>query len=169
MGAHRAENPRLNAWVALLWASVAAIILIIGGTFAMFVFSGRIVLFPEASQTQTTAPEDEGVLDVTFPVLILNGTPDTGLEQRTRDTLVNVGWSGTDVEAGTSGVTDFPTTTVYYLLEDDEQAALGLANLLGGADIAQSDHYSDPAKPDQRVLTVVLGLDGQAVASTAAG
>ena len=40
---------------------------------------------------------------------------------------------------GDAGTTDFPETTVYYAFPEDEAAALGLAGVIGGAQVAQTD------------------------------
>lgn len=149
----------MSGWVALLWAAVAAAILVVVGTFAVFVVTGRITPFPDAVQTTVPEPDDLGVVDTSFTVLILNGTPEEGVDARMRDDIVNAGWSGADVFAGPSGTTDFSTTTIYYVNDDDEEAALGLAGVIGGAELAQSDHYANPDDPEDRQLTIVIGLD----------
>lgn len=166
VGAHRAHNPRMNGWVALLWAVVATVILTIVGTFAMLVYTGRIDPFPSGGVTSEPAPEETGVVDTAYSVLILNGTADTGLDARMRDTVVNAGWPGDDVIAGPSGVTDFATTTVYYELDTDRAAALGLAGVIGGAEIVQSDYYANPADPDAHQLVIVIGQDRAATDTT---
>ncbi len=47
---------------------------------------------------------------------------------------------------------------MYYLVPEDEAAAAGLAGVIGGASVEQSEVYQ-PADPSQRQLTVVIGLD----------
>ena len=81
--------------------------------------------------------------------------------------LVTAGWSSDQVNASEAGTTDFAETTVYYAFPDDEAAAAGIADLLGGARIEQSDFYQpvdDTATEDvdesqSSQLTVVIGLD----------
>ncbi len=153
----------MNGWVALLGAAVAAVILIVVGTFGAFIATGRITPFPEATQSAPTVPEEPGVIDTAYTVLILNGTPDSGLEARIRDTIINAGWNGSDVYAGPSGDTGFELTTIYYVTDADEPAARGLAEVIGGADLIQSDHYANPDDPEDRQLTLVLGLDRSTV------
>ena len=153
----------MNGWVALLSAAVAVAVLVVVGTFAAFLATGRITLFPESSQSVAPEPEDTGVVDTSYSVLILNGTPDEGLEARMRDSIINAGWSGSDVFAGTSGNTDFELTTIYYVSDADEAAARGLASVIGGADLVQDDYYADPDDPDDRPLTIVIGLDRSTV------
>ncbi len=76
------------------------------------------------------------------------------------------GWSGDTVETGNSDSTDFADTTIYYRLDSDEAAAEGLAQTIGGAQVAQSDFLQptdDPNTPDDesnvKRLIVVIGLD----------
>ncbi|WP_308211579.1 LytR C-terminal domain-containing protein [Microbacterium hydrocarbonoxydans] len=159
VGAHRAEAPGMNGWIVLLWSFVAALVLIIGGIFGSLVVMGRISLFPDAVPTATPTPEETGVVDTTYSVLILNATADEGLDDQMRDTLINNGWSADVVFASDSTSQDFSTTTVYYVADEDELAAIGLAGVIGGADVQQSDFYADMNDTDQKQLTVVIGLD----------
>jgi hypothetical protein len=159
VGAHRAEAPGMNGWVVLLWSFVAALVLIIGGIFGSLVVMGRITLFPEAVPSATPAPVETGVVDTAYSVMILNATPDEGLDEQMRELLINTGWAADIVFASDSASEDFSTTTVYYIDAEDELAAIGLAGLIGGAEVQQSDFYADQNSTDQKQLTVVIGLD----------
>lgn len=159
VGAHRAEAPGMNGWVVLLWSFVAALVLIIAGIFGSLVVMGRITLFPEAVPTATPTPVETGVVDTAYSVMILNATPDVGLDSQMRDLLINSGWAAGTVYASSSQSTDFSTTTVYYVAEEDELAAIGLAGLIGGADVQQSDFYAALNESEQKQLTIVIGLD----------
>jgi len=149
----------MNGWVVLLWSFVAALVLIIAGIFGSLVVMGRVSLFPEAAPTPVPTPVETGVVDPSISVIILNGTPDEGLDTQMRETLINNGWASDDVLAGDSSSTDFPTTTVFYVNDEDELAAIGLANLLDGAAVQQSDYYSGQTEDGQKQFTVVIGLD----------
>ncbi|MDQ0649129.1 hypothetical protein QFZ53_003325 [Microbacterium natoriense] len=149
----------MNGWVVLLWSFVAALVLIIGGIFGSLVVMGRISLFPEAVPSSTPTPIETGVVDTSYSVVILNATTDEGLDTQMRDTLINSGWPAGIVFASDSTSQDFSTTTVYYVDAADELAAIGLANLLGGAEVEQSDFYADQNTTDQKQMTVVIGLD----------
>ena len=162
VGAHRAEAPGMNGWIVLLWSFVAALVLIIGGIFGSLVVMGRITLFPEAVPTATPTPEETGVIDTSYSVLILNATADEGLDEQMRETLINNGWAADVVFASDSTSQDFTTTTVYYVADEDELAAIGLAGLIGGADVQQSDFYAAMNDTEQKQLTVVIGLDDSA-------
>ncbi len=157
----------MNGWVVLLWSFVAALVLIIVGIFGSLVVMGRITLFPEAVPTAAPTPEETGVVDTTYSVMVLNATPDEGLDEQIRDQLLNSGWSADTVYASDSESKDFATTTVYYVAAEDELAAIGLAHLIGGADVQQSDFYAGQNTTDGKQLVVVIGLDRSSSASTA--
>lgn len=149
----------MNGWIVLLWSFVAALVLIIAGIFGALVVMDRISLFPEAQPSVTPTPEETGVVDTTVSVMILNGTPDEGLDERMRDTLINNGWTADKVFATPSDTQDFAATTVYYVADEDELAAIGLARVLGGAAVQQSDFYVSLNDTGATQLTVVIGLD----------
>lgn len=149
----------MNGWVVLLWSFVAALVLIIGGIFGSLVVMGRISLFPEAVPTAEPVPEEKGVVDTSYSVMILNATPDEGLDDQFRDELINAGWAADIVYASDSSSQDFATTTVFFVADEDEQAAIGLAGLLDGAAVKQSDAYADLNNTEGKQLTVVIGLD----------
>jgi len=148
----------MRGWVVLLWAALATIALIALGIFGTLLASGRIELFPTPAPTVAPTIAVEPVIDTTFEVVILNATPEQGLATQTKDVVVNAGWADVDVTAGEASVDDFPETTVYYLAAEDEAAAAGLADVIGGARIERSDVYQ-PAQADSKQLTVVIGLD----------
>lgn len=160
VGAHRAENPRMRAGAVLLWSAVATIILIVLGIFGSLLLSGRIELFPAGAEPVPTAttPAVEPVVDTAYQVLILNATDAAGLATQTKDAVVAAGWAADDVLASEAGSTDFPETTVYYVAPEDEAAAAGLADVIGGARTEQSDAYPS-ADPERSQLTIVLGVD----------
>jgi hypothetical protein len=166
VGAHRAEQPHMRGGVVFFWAALATVILIAVGIFAMFVVSGRIVLFPEPTPEPTPTVTVDPVVDTSYSVLILNATPETGLATQLKDQLIAAGWVPDTVLAGQAGTDDFPETTVYYATDADYAAALGLANVIGGAAVAQSDIYQPTVDPATEVdegatkqLTIVIGLD----------
>lgn len=149
----------MNGWVVLLWSFVAALVLIITGIFGSLVVMGRISLFPEAAPSAVPTPVETGVVNTSISVMILNGTPEDGLDTQMRDLLINNGWASDIVFAGDSSSQDFATTTVFYVNDEDELAAIGLANVLGGAAVQQSDYYSGQTEEGNKQLTVVIGLD----------
>lgn len=149
----------MNGWVVLLWSFVAALVLIIAGIFGSLVVMGRISLFPEAGPTSVPTPVETGVVDTAYSVMILNATPDEGLDVQMRESLVNSGWAADTVFASDSESQDFAKTTVYYVDDADELAAIGLAGVIGGAEVRQSDFYAALNDTGAKQLTVVIGLD----------
>ncbi|MGC0370180.1 LytR C-terminal domain-containing protein [Microbacterium sp. SLBN-111] len=166
VGAHRAQRPRSRGWAVFFWALLATVVLIIVGVFGVLVASGRISLGGEAEPTPTPTETTPAAIDTSYSVLVLNGTADAGLAGNLRDQIVALGWSGDAVQTGDSDTTDFATTTVYYRGPEDEQAARGLADAIGGAEIAQSDFLQPTDDPNtsgdesaEKRLVVVIGLD----------
>jgi len=155
VGAHRAEVPRSSRGAVWLWAALATVVLTVGGIVGFLVLSQRTDVLPESTQaTPTVAP----VVDTSYAVLVLNGTSTGGLAEAVAGELVAAGWAQDTVIPSDSAATDFPQTTVYYVTDEEEGAALGVAQAIGGARVAQSDQYkSDDA--DAKELTVVVGLD----------
>ena len=159
VGAHRAENPRMRAWVVLVWAALATVVLVAAGIFGTLVLTGRVTLSPEPEATAPAPVVVTPQLDTTYDVLVLNATPEAGLASRTRDDIIAAGWPADLVLAGDAGSDDFATTTVYYPFPTDEAAALALADVIGGAQVVQSEVYQPVDDPESRQLAVVLGLD----------
>lgn len=164
VGAHRAENPRIRAGVVVFWSFVSIIVLVAVGIFGTLVYTGRISLFPEAEPTSAAAPAEEvaPVVDTTYPVLILNATPQRGLANSTRDAVIGAGWTAEAVSAGEAGSQDFATTTVFFTAAEDEGAARGLAEVIGGAAVELSDAYPGAVDADgvaAKQLTIVIGAD----------
>ncbi len=158
VGAHRAENPRLRGWVVLLWAALATIVLIAVGIFGTLLASGRIEIFPTPVPTVAPSAQVTPVVDTSYQVVILNATPEQGLATQMKDVVVAAGWPDGSVLPSDASADDFPETTVYYLAAEDQAAAAGLAGVIGGARVEQSEVYQ-PASADTKQLTVVIGLD----------
>ena len=167
VGAHRAENPRLRPGVIVLWALVATILLVGIGIFGSLIASGRITLTPAATPTPTATAVTEAVVDTSFSVNVLNATGESGLATTMKDQIVAAGWNADSVLPSQAATSDFPETTVYYAFPADEGAARGLAEVIGGANVALSDVYqpvddaetADVDESQSKVLTVVIGLD----------
>ena len=145
--------------MVLLWSVVAALVLLVVGIFISLVVMGRIALVPETQETVAPTPHETAVLDTSYSVLILNATPDDGLDDQMRDELINAGFTADLVLATDGNADDFPETTIYYIDAADEEAALALADLIGGAAVEQSDYYAAMNDTGQAQLTVVIGLD----------
>lgn len=159
VGAHRAENPHMSGWLVFTWAAVATVVLVGVGIFGTLVASGKITLGPSPSATVAAAPSVTPVIDTSYNVLVLNATGQTGLAASVKQKVEAAGWKADNVQAGDAGTTGFAKTTVYYALPADEGAAQGLANAIGGAEVAQSDTYQPTSNPDAQQLTIVVGMD----------
>ena len=85
-------------------------------------------------------------------MLVLNATPEPGLATQMKDVVVAAGWAEDTVLASEAGSTDFPETTIYYYLPTDEAAAAGLAEVIGGAKLEQSDVYQPADDPEAKQL-----------------
>jgi len=157
----------MRGWVVLLWAALATVVLIAVGIFGTLLASGRIEFAPTPTPTVEPAPEVTPVVDTSYQVQILNATPEDGLATQTKDVIVAAGWPADTVLASSAGSEDFPTTTVFYVAAEDEAAARGLAGVIGGAAVEQSDAYPAPSA-DIKQLTVVIGLDRTAAGQTPA-
>lgn len=149
----------MRGWVVLLWAVLATVVLVAVGIFGTLLVTGRVVLFPTPTPTATPLPVVTPVVDPSYDVLVLNATPETGLATQMKDVVVAAGWAEDTVLASEAGSTDFAETTIYYYLPTDEAAAAGLAQVIGGAKIEQSDVYQPADNPDAKQLTIVIGLD----------
>lgn len=153
----------MRVGVILFWSAVSVLLLVAVGVFGTLVATGRVTLFPQPESSAVAPPEVIApVVDTSYPVVILNATTTSGLANAMRDTVVAAGWSADRVDAGDAGTTDFATTTVYYAVPEDEAAARGLADVIGGADVAITDAYPGTTGPDGAVvnqLTIVIGLD----------
>lgn len=149
----------MNGAVVLLWSAVAVLVLVVAGIFGAMIVMGKVSLFPQAVETMAPQPKETGVVDTTYSVMVLNATTTPNLAVTTRDTIVNAGWPATAVVAGDANAQDFATTTIYYVADADRPAALGLAEVLGGVPVAQSDVYAGGVVEGGKQLTVVIGLD----------
>lgn len=149
----------MRGWVVLLWAVLATVVLVTVGIFGTLLATGRVALFPTPEPTVTPLPIVTPVIDTSYEVLVLNATPEQGLATQMKDVIVAAGWAEETVSAGEAGSTDFPETTIYYYLPTDEAAAAGLAEVIGGAKLAQSDVYQPTDDPEAKQLAIVIGLD----------
>ncbi|WP_029146186.1 LytR C-terminal domain-containing protein [Microbacterium luticocti] len=158
VGAHRAENPRLRTGLIVAWAALAAVVLIAAGIFGTLLTTGRLGSQSTPPPTAAATPTITPVVDTAYSVLVLNATGEPGKATAVADQIVKAGFSRGKVSPGEAAST-YPTTTVYYVLPQDAAAAAGLANIIGGAAIAQSDEYQPAGDPEAQQLAVVLGTD----------
>jgi hypothetical protein len=159
IGAHRAEQPRIRRSRVLLWAAIATVVLVALGVGATLWAGGRFGPGPGSSAAPTAVATADPVVDTSYTVLVLNATPQDGLGGTLSADIVAAGWSADDVTAGDAGSHDFALTTVFYAHTEDEGAARGLAQAIGGANVELSEAYQDVEDETLRQLVVVIGLD----------
>ena len=135
----------------LLWSLGAVIVLTAAGVFISINGFGRIALFPPTPPTPTPEAVVDPVIDTSYSVLILNATGERGSATAAKDLLVASGWPPESV-SGQAG-SEFPTTTVYYALPEDEAAALGVAEVIGGGAVERSAGISRPTTPPRPTST----------------
>lgn len=148
----------MRGWVAFVTAAATTIVIITVGVVGLMISDGRIPLFPETQPTVAPLPSAEPVLDMSYNVLVLNGTPEEGLATRMKDELVQQQWAEDLILAGNASDREFAETTVYYAAPEALPAALGLAELIGGAAVEEDAGYPIEGTPATQ-LTLVLGLD----------
>ena len=159
VGAHRAEQPHVRRGRVLLWATIATVVLVAAGILATLWAGGRFGPERGPSALPTAVATAEPVVDTSYTVVVLNATPQDGLGSSLSADIVAAGWAAEDVTAGDAGSQDFARTTVFYARDEDEGAARGLAQAIGGADVEFSEVYQDAADDSLRQLVVVIGLD----------
>jgi hypothetical protein len=169
VGAHRAEQPGINGPVTLLWSAAVALVLIVIGIFVSMVLMGRIDPFGTAEPAASQTPGVLAEIDTSYQVLILNATSETGVVAGVRQKLIDQGWAADAVFGSDNSTTKFDQTTVFYVKKADESAALGVAEILGGAKTEQSDHYQSVSGDGSPQLTVVIGMDHVGTSSPSPG
>ena len=156
VGAHRAPRPRLRWLVTLLWWLLTVVVLTTVGILLFLALSNTGTIEVPERPAATTPAEVEPELDTTAFVVVLNGTPNPDVAATLEDQLIAAGWADDLVAAFDSDTTDFETTTVFYVLEEDRARALGVSEALGGAEVAQSSEFEDQSEGG---FTIVVGLD----------
>ncbi|RFA09957.1 hypothetical protein B7R54_12655 [Subtercola boreus] len=159
-GVHRGPRPRGRGWITFAWAALATGVLVGAGALGLNLINTDLSGSDSSSAggavssdpaTVTPTPTVVPTVDPAIPVTILNGTDVSGLATRAGGQATDAGWS-VSTEANASA-TDVTTSTVFYSGADDEGAAKGLAESLGGIAVAVSDQY------EAGTLTAVLGTD----------
>jgi hypothetical protein len=166
VGAHRGPKKKGGGWIGFAWALLATGVLVVGGLFGLSRYLGvevGIPFFAAPSQTPTPSftPTAEPILDPNaeefkargLKVIVLNGTPTSGLQDTVGDALAGLGWV---IDSRTNAATkDIEETTVYYEDVANEDAARGLVVALGVGEIRLVEPGTFPGAP----LNVVIGLD----------
>ena len=168
VGAHRAPKKRGGGWIALAWAALATLVLVVGGFYVVTLVDPSVrfeIPGTEPSSSATAeSPEDDTTptaLPLTDPltidparqitITVLNGTPVAGQQNVVLDQLAALGWPvGSAAVASTS---DIEETIVYYSNPADEEIARGLVSVIGVGDVRESTAFLGAP------VTIVLGAD----------
>lgn len=164
VGAHRGPAPKGRGWMAFGWASLATIVLVVGGIYGLSRFDASYSFeLPFGGETQapesTDAPEEtvtpitdpSTIVDREIDVTVLNGTTTPGLQTNAATVLQEALWTvGLVANASANDITE---SVVYYDTAENEDVALGVAQALGVTTVRLSDAF-----PGAKI-TVVLGSD----------
>ncbi|MGW9019914.1 LytR C-terminal domain-containing protein [Leucobacter chromiiresistens] len=116
--------------------------------------SGKLPLTSSGTSSGSAQPSVTAELDPEATIAILNGTPTENLAAALDQIVTSEEW-GKIQFSGSAATTDVDISAVFYSNPDDEAAAAGLAEKLGGVSTYTSDEY---AEYDVR-LVVLLGAD----------
>jgi len=176
VGSHRGPMRRGGGWLGLALFLVGLIILTAGGLFVVdrivrdtsqtgqgldfnFPFLPELVPTPTPSQTPPPPVVTDAAVAVErgLSIMVLNGTPVTGLQNAVGDELAAAGWPiGTRARAGDTEVLD---TVVYYADPANADIARGLVEILG---LGEAKDVDPSVYPGQGIV-IVIGMDHPAV------
>ncbi|MET1015641.1 MAG: LytR C-terminal domain-containing protein [Leifsonia flava] len=156
VGAHRSPRKRGRGWIALGWAALATVVLVVIGAVAIMLLNNGL----DSAPGDTTAPETPAATATATPtqdpsvsITVLNGTGTSGLAREVADSLGAAGW--TIGAASNADKQDYTDTVVYYADATLEGAARGLAAAVPGADVQFSQDFADAGAQ----LVLVVGSD----------
>ena len=167
IGAHRAENPHLRGWVVFLWAARGDR----RTRGCRHLRHPHRVRSRDAVSHRQRQPDRGRHGDSGHRPQLLGGGAQCHARRGARHDGEGRNRRGRlELRCGSRRARrarrTSPTTTVYYAFPEDEGAARGLAGVIGGAEVAQSDRYQptdDPNTTDDesqaKQLAVVIGLD----------
>jgi hypothetical protein len=165
VGAHRGPKVKGRGWIVFAWAVLATGILVIGGLFILSVYDpsvhlslgGSTAAQSTSGATSTPAPvvtpitDPKTIASRNITITVLNGTATVGLQNTAASKLKAAGWTVGATASSTS--TTITTTTVYYSASTNQDAALGIAQLLGSTNVEFSNAFLGSP------VTVVVGSD----------
>lgn len=157
VGVHRIVGKPKRFLTFFVAALLGTLVLTAGGIAAVMVADINVTkLFEREDQAPGPQPEPsvQPQLDPAAQVVVLNGTPvvDFGFVV---DLAITENQWGQVIFTGEAETNDIDTTTVYYLDEADEAAALGLAEQLGVRNVSLGTGFEQYGAR----LVVVIGTD----------
>lgn len=158
VGSHRVTAQPRSTLRYVLSGLVAAALLttlgILGVTLAYN--TGKLPDLPGRPSSGTGQPQQvKPALDPEASIVILDGTPDGGVTADHVSNVIQEQQLGHVIFAGPAASNEIAISAVFYSNPDDEAAARGLAERLGGMSSYQSDNYDEY----NARLTVLLGAD----------
>ena len=156
VGAHRVTARPRYIWQYLIAGLLGFAVLTTVGILAVQSVggSGRLPLASPGGTSGSAEPRVEAELDPEATIAILNGTPTENLAAALDQIVTEEQW-GKIQFSGSAATTDVTISAVFYSDPDDESAAAGLAEKLGGVSTYTSDDYESY---DVR-LVVLIGAD----------
>ncbi len=163
VGAHRGPRTRGLAWVWVLVALLVTIALVFGALKVLSTFMEIDIPWIGSSTPTPTSTEpsdapivgDPSQLDPArgITIIVLNGTPMSGLQDTVFQDLQTAGWPVTSKgNAGDRGQLD---TIIYYSNPADVDVARGLVQAIGVGEI----QAVDPSQYPGASVTIVIGED----------
>ncbi|KTR85519.1 LytR C-terminal domain-containing protein, partial [Leucobacter chromiiresistens] len=133
VGAHRVTARPRYIWQYLIAGLLGFAVLTTIGIIAVQSGegSGKLPLTSSGTPSGTAQPSVEAKLDPEATIAILNGTPTENLAAALDQIVTNEEW-GKIQFSGSAATTDVAISAVFYSNPDDEAAAAGLAEKLGG-------------------------------------
>jgi len=174
-GAHRGAVRRGGGWLGVVLIVVGIVICsTVGLWVAANVFKIKLDydfpflsnLIPAATETATPTPEPTTTdgAEVTareLRILVLNGTPYSGLQDTVAAQLQEAGWPA--ATTATTNEREIEKTVVYYVDGKNADVARGGAELLGTGQVRP---VAPTVYPDQDII-IVIGMDSPIAESQA--
>lgn len=155
VGAHRFAARPHRFWLYLVVGVLGVVLLSAVGIFAVQGFGGSLGTFSSEGSGPAAAPAQvQGEIDPTATIAILNGTETPNLQAGLEQIVTENAW-GQIAFAEYAAARDVQISAVFYSAPEDEAAAAGLAQELGGVSYYQSNDYDDYGVR----LVVLLGAD----------
>lgn len=156
VGAHRIVGRPRRFWIYTVVALLGVALLTGLGIAMIHVMGANLDNLTNEEPTPTKAPPEAATkLDPEAEVAVINGTSSPGFGAVVDGLITENGWG--QILFSTEGETsDVQNSAIFYANREDEAAALGLAEELGGVAVFQNDGYFQQFGAK---LTVLLGAD----------
>jgi len=163
VGAHRGTRTRGLGWIWVLVALLVAAVLVFGTLRVLATLMDREFPWLGVPTTSPTATETAAPPEITDPadidpargisIIVLNGTPEAGLQDDVYQQLADAGWPVTS--KGNAGSREQLDTVIFYSNPADIDVARGLVDALGVGEIQGVGPEQYPGAS----ITIVIGED----------